>query len=615
MFFLMISVMMIPTTYVIGKMNYNVVKPLGGDYHIRRYSVKLIVNGDASVSVEENITYIFESGSFSYAYRYINYWKLDDVINIEVGEVTDSGIVWYEKGGSGEGHFTVNKDPDRVLIKWYYSPVYIETNSVEKTFIIRYKATAVIEAENGKNILDWDGIPADTPKVDIARVQVVIPRNLNSSDLEIQPSNDAVLKITESTIITFYHENIPEGLAYRIIVKFPKFIEPVFSFRKYFNQNWILLTIMVIIFSTLTLVIAWYLKGRDQKISPSKRRLIESKYKTLAYGQEISPPDLTPTEATVLINERITPITWGSLIFDLATRGYFKIVNKDSKTFIEFTEKTNQICISKTDSKLKSFEADFLNFVCKIYNVLKEKKRLENTLIPIRKFFGEFYSFKNRKIRKKIEDEIYNELLAKGFFDADPREIGKRWAYLYLISLIPFGAIMVSGILNNIFGLIFLGFGGITASIFLAIGAYSFMPRKTLLGSEKAYEVKQYAINLLEKIRTFAKAKDDRLKETISLIFGSLIAWLFIVKKGVRLIPNDIENALRGYPLWYPYWYHYYPSASPKAGRLTATDITSFISNINNSFQSFMSAIRVSGGGGGGVGGGGGAGGGGAGAG
>ena len=84
----------------------------------------------------------------------------------------------------------------------------------------------------------------------------------------------------------------------------------------------------------------------------------------------------------------------------------------------------------KRTSKNRINEVDMLNhMLTSLVELLEEKGMLT-------------HEEWEERIRKKIEDEIYNELLAKGFFDADPREIGKRWAYLYLISLIPFGAMM-----------------------------------------------------------------------------------------------------------------------------------------------------------------------------
>lgn len=580
----------------------------GGTYDIKIYNVTLIVKEDASVQVEEVISFRFYSGSFSYAYRYINYWKLDDVKNVTVGEIKNGDITWYTMGEHDYGYI-VEKDPDKVSIKWFYPTVEVNTLT-EKTFVLKYTATVVIDVVGESNVLDWDTIPADTPLVAEANVKVIIPRPFNQSELSIAPSPENVYTTSTETVILFSQENIPEGKAYRIIVHFPKFIEPRFSLRRFLNENSVVFWLISIISAIASFTAVWYFKGRDEGVSKDKLEATKNKYKEIAYGGTMPPPDnLRPAEAMVLVRKRVDGGTWISMLYDLAARGYLKIVQiEDKEAGIELTEKGENI---ETDSDLKEYEKEYLRLINEIHVELKAKNKETNGVIPLREFAIALR--KHNKELKQIEDKIIGMLLDDKYFYKDPRKVRQKWGLFFLIPGLIGIILPILGAIYYIRGIIEIGVIQLFSFIFAMVLAINILSTRTAKGVITAEEAKSYSEGLLKKLEYFAKVKKEELKNVLKEVIETNIGWLLLTRYGKKLIPEETIRGLQGHPYWYPYWYRHTGRPTQEVSQI---DVTSFLTNLNNAFSNFMSTIGVRGGGaaGAGVGGGGGAGGGGAGA-
>jgi len=588
--------------------------PLGGVYNIKFYNVTLRVNTDASVYVEEVITFSFYSGNFSYAYRYINYWKIDDVINVSVGEITDNGIIWYTYGEHERG-FIVIRDLSKVLIKWFY-PKVIAAKLIEKTFIIRYQATAVIDAFGDKNVLDWDAVPADTPSVSSANVKVIIPKSFNIDQLEIDPVPTHIAKADNKTIITFHTNDIPAGYAFRVIVKFPRFIEPRFSWRRLWNENVISFIVITVIATVVSVIAVWYFKWRDEPVPKGTFRVIKNKYRALRYGGYVPPPRyLRPAEAVVLLRKSVSSNDiWVAMIYDFAAKGYLKIAYLGEKKIgIILTEDGKNAVLFKTKGDLRDYERDFLKLIWTIYEDYEIKGKLIENALPLTKLALELYD--HRKELEKIKDEIIDTLVSRGYFRSDLRELRSTWAenYLFLAALAAF--LVIIGLFECIQGLVVFGFAGMFIFIFAVPLAYMIVSNRTAKGVIAAEEAKQYSEGLLKKLEYYVTSKKERLEEALEDVIGLGIGWLIITRFGKKLIPENIVRNIKRRTHWYPEWYHH---TSATQTELPSIDLKAFMTILNNAMSSFITTVSgtagVGGIGGGGIGGGGGAGGGGAGA-
>ncbi|MHA1590474.1 MAG: DUF2207 family protein [Candidatus Njordarchaeales archaeon] len=578
----------------------------GGTYDIGVYNVTLVIREDASVQVEEIIKFRFYSGSFSYAYRYINYWKLDDVVNITVGEVKNGTVTWYKEGEHEYGYI-VERDPDKVLIKWFYPTIEVNTLT-EKTFILKYTATVVIDTVEEFNVLDWDAVPADTPFVAEANVKVIIPKAFDESKLSIDPAPKDVYSTATETVIFFSQKNIPAGNAYRIIVYFPKFIEPRFSLRRFLNENAIIFCLVIIILAIASFIPVWYFKGRDEKVPRDKLKAVGEKYKELAYGGTVPPPDnLRPAEAMVLVRKGIDGRMWIAMLYDLAARGFLKIVQTgDEEIGIEI-EKSK----IETDSDLRDYERDYLRLIDEIHTELVSKGKVVNGVIPLREF-ARALRRRNRKL-KRVEDKIMTALLDKEFFYKDPRKVRKKWSVIFLIPALASIALLILGAINYIRGLIEMGIIQLFSFIFIMVLASTIFSTRTAKGVIIAEEAKRYSEGLLKKLEYYAKIRKEELENILKEVIEANIGWLLLTRYGRKLIPEEIIRELQGRIYWHPYWYRQ-PRIHER--EVTPIDTASFLTNLNNAISKFITTIGVRGGraGGAGVGGGGGAGGGGAGA-
>jgi len=112
-------------------------------YTIDSADSEIVVNGDASLSVTERITYDF-SGSFSGAYRDIPLREGESISTVTVSDFTGS----YQLGGcvdlgcsSPAGTYGVTSIPGHVRIVWHY-----EASDEDREFTLRYAMTGVVTA-------------------------------------------------------------------------------------------------------------------------------------------------------------------------------------------------------------------------------------------------------------------------------------------------------------------------------------------------------------------------------------------------------------------------------------------------------------------------------------
>jgi len=574
--------------------------PCGGIYDFRSYNVSIRIRTDASVEVTEILQFRFYSGEFHYAYRYIYYWKLDDVVNACVGEITNDGIIWYTYGEHDHG-FIVEKSFSEITIKWFYPTVRVTSSSITKTFILKYVATVVIDAKDGYNILDWEAVPEDTPYVEISHVEVIIPKKFNESQLVISPDPKNVFIKNNFTVIEFEAYDIPKGKKFRVIVEFPKFIEPRLSLRRFFNENVFLLIVILSISTIIFLVCLWYFKGRDEKVSKEILKEIKQKYETMNIFDDLPPPeDITPAEAAALIHKKASAEVGLILLYDLAARGYlkFKILSED-RIDIDLTEKAEKAIKTGISDDLRPYELKFLRKLSKYL----EKKTSDTGLSKV-----DVYD-----IITLASDLVGDYVFSEKFFRRDREKLidtwEKRFIIFGLISTIP----IILGGLFRISGLMLLGAIGIMMSILGASTTSYVFSCRNAKGVIKAKEAKYYSRVLLKKLRHYAKYEKEKLDTVLKEIFDKKIGWLLLTRHGKKIIPKEIIYEARYHTTeWFPYWIYIHGEEKPSK----PLTLSIKLDLINRSFQHFysqISGISSSGGIGGGSGGGG-AGGGGAGA-
>ncbi len=583
-------------------------------FHFAAYKTQLEVRRDANIVVTENLTYHFEGGVFQAAYRYINIYKLENVEDVQVFGPEGAPYVRVDPTEKTlpPGQFFVKYELSRAIIQWFYEADASAT-PLEMTFTLKYLLTKAVQREGSSDVLDFDGVPVETPRVDSVVITAILPDKFAEDQLNIAPNNrkDLVQFTMEDgkTILQFSYQNLPEGQAYRIIIGFPHIVQDYFSPRRLINEQAWLIGILVVIGSIVFTIYLYIVRGRDPTVTIPTERSIKLTPRP--------PQGLLPGEGVALLKEgRYPTLATLATFADLARQGYVQLEAK------EFEDTNPRIIITKKGEEIMTTgQAELFDFEEKLLRVLHdlETNQPEPLTMEVLK--------SSKKVMKTIGDEIMDRTMDVRYFDEDPRVVRK--SYAKKVTAYSFGALFGSILLIALFrawgGLILLG--SFIVSIFTFVVIISALPRKNERGVMKA---KEYEIFLKEVTKRADFAKDNQDPKTAAHLIEEFFPWLLIASiptsfslfrwlKEFEKMPSAKE---------YPYhcsWY-FYPQVMKGSG-LTAGDSTtggpspfsSFAQSFSASLGAIASSMGATGAGGGfgagaGAGAGGGAGGGGAGA-
>ena len=174
--------------------------------------VKIFINKDSSVNVEEKQEYVF-TGAWNGGLRSVRLKGLDAISNIEVWE----GELKYKAGNLDKyGYETYRESGDQV-IKWRSrnpdEPEYADTH---KTFTIKYKLTGAINYGKKFDEFYWKAVFEDREWiVNNAIVRVYLPEKVGKGELNVtlySGVEGALWKIVSPTEIYFEGKNLsPEN--------------------------------------------------------------------------------------------------------------------------------------------------------------------------------------------------------------------------------------------------------------------------------------------------------------------------------------------------------------------------------------------------------------------
>lgn len=172
--------------------------------------------------------------------------------------------------------------------------------------------------------------------------------------------------------------------------------------------------------------------------------------------------DVRPGHVGTVADERVDPIDVTATVLDLAVRGHLLITELPRKT--EFAPTDWTLTRREMDGELLPFEAALLNGISEDSSpvlVSEMANRVQESL-------GE------------IQDQLYDEVVKKGWYDHRPDATRDRWTNASVVGLIL--AIVVTGVLVAFTSFGFVGLAGVALALGLAFVAQE-MPSRTPKGS------------------------------------------------------------------------------------------------------------------------------------
>ena len=459
-------------------------KALNNEEAIESFNVKITVNTDSSVDINEEINYYFPSPRHG-IFRYIPYRYLDKSNNkhfktpIENISITnqDNQELPYTKSQSNNYLELKIGDPDKTI-------------EGLQVYNISYTVTGVLNYFDDHDELYWN-VTGDDWKVPVEKisVEVTLPPHADSiqSICYTGPTGNKDQNCTISTLEDSDTEEIKilsDTGPLTIVVGWNKgIVTPIertyeISLRRESPWFW-----LVALFSLVFLLFKYFKTGRD----PAGRGTI---------APEFEPPEnLKPGEMGALIDEKAQNHDISATIIDFAVRGFLKIRHKNKKYTL--------IKIKEADSTFNTYEKDVFN------SIFKNKKEVK--LKEMYKGFSNFNDIKNK---------IFKSLIDKKYFLNNPRKVRNKY---YLIGiLICFLCGIFFWLSWHLVGAIFIS--GVMILIFA-----SKMPKRTregVIAKEKSYGFKEFLYRA-ERYRVKWQEKEHIFEKYLpyAMIFGIAEVW------------------------------------------------------------------------------------------
>jgi uncharacterized membrane protein YgcG len=517
-----------------------------GDEWIRRYDVLIQIEPDGTLLIEETIDYDFgdevRHGIYRYVPRRYEY-------NADFERVTP--LKWLEVEGSAG-------TPDqwkREATDWY-DVIRIgdpdTTITGRHIYTIRYRVEGVLNGFAEQDELYWDAVGTDWD-VEIERVTVRVeaPGEVlgvacqagytnNSGPCRAATKAGPVATFAADFLYPYQGITVVVGMRKGLVAEPVPILDEIWKFEKAFAITPLTVGLGGVVLAGVLVGLGrlFWLRGRDRRFAGgaveaafgAEGQAVETvpMFDRTPTPVEFAPPEgLRPGQMGTLLNEEANPVDVTATLIDLATRGYLQIEEIEKKGRFA---KPNWLLrkVKEPDAELKEYESLLLEHLLGG----KPEVGLESLKSNFAKKLGE------------VQDALYEDVVAEGWFARRPDKARTKWQLLGLGGMVIAGAVVVAAALLTKLALVTtpLVLGG----LLLLLGAGR-MPRKTAGG----YGIMQRTLGFKRMIETaetrsaeFAE-KQDLFTEYLgyAVVFGCTEKWAKAFA--------GLADAPGGYGTWY----------------------------------------------------------------
>lgn len=529
------------------------------------FVANIAINKDNSINVTERIEYYSGNMERHGIYRDIYPYSSGkqrkmNIDNVSVVDESNNPYIFEVSDEKGKVHIKIG-NPD-------------VTFSGNKTYIIRYRATAAIDHLDAVDELYWNVTGNEWLfPIRFASASITLPSGAVFAQKACYVGAIGSTASCVSQKDTFFETAKPleskEGLT--VAVGFSKGVMEEYSLFERMMQGIKIYGRWVLVFGLpiLTLVFSlryWYMRGRDER----ETRVIIPQYDVL--------DNLTPMEVAGIALEKVSVSHLSGEIIYLATKGYLEIHQKETKTLGLFTSLDYELVQLQ-------YNTDTLREADK--KLLESLFRGEKTVV-VSELKNVFY-----KNVQGIVNATLDNLKQNGYY----KNLGRMKYGAARMILVLFFSVWAAGAIGLFLGTLLFDGNPVPMmlSIFISIITYGivsyFDPAKT----EKGVAAKEYLLGLKDYLQI---AEKNRLEfhnapEKKPEVFEALLPYAMVL--GVADIwAKEFEDMYVAPPSWY--------SGSSQSNAFNASIFAQSLSD----FSSFSSsALTSSPGGGSGSGGGG----------
>ena len=437
-----------------------------------RLDVTIDLNQDGSFRVCEFSDITFVRGSFSTGNAAI---PLDRVTDIRDVTVREGNQAYRQGNGTSPNTFRAAREGNELVINWAYPP----TSNRSRSFEVCYTVIGGLRVYPDSNRLWWKAVPADRPfPVGTSTITVTLPRPVPAEQLDARAFAPGVrTTIVNPTTVRYEAGSVPANREVEIGLEFPRDVvnatppawqaaqeeaerreEQLQPYRDLANLGLGGLAILIVLGGVIGIYSLWHTRGRDLPVG-----------QVAEYFRE-PPDDLPPPVVGTLIDERadlhdvLAAIPW------LGSRGVLHIAEEKSGGILGIG--------ASRDFTLQRLQAD------------EPLARYEETLLTT--IFGSKEQTRLSQLKGKllarlplIQQELYDEVIKRGFFDAHPELTRKRWRGFgfLIVGLAALLFIFVAPAIADLAAAIFLPVIALGILGIVMIATAGTMPRRTRAGA------------------------------------------------------------------------------------------------------------------------------------
>ena len=571
------------------------------------YDTTVNVNTDNSIAVVEKIIFDTNSSELHGIYRDINPYSSQNrkmvISDIQVKD--ENGNPYFFQILSSDSNIRIKiGDPHN-------------TFNGRKTYYIQYRASDAVAQFKELDKIHWNIIGNEWKlPIQEAKATVILPSN--ATPLQAQcfygsegSTNNCLNNNLLSTTTFSFKTPLPlsphEGLTVAVdfakgtVIAYPPYKTPLTDLMIDFFKKYLFwpITITLPIFSLIISLFYWHKRGRDSR----KTNTVITQYDVI--------DNLTPLEVSAIVNEKIEESDISAEVIYLATKGYLKIKQLESKHIsFRLSERTNfEITLLKDYSDLPNeFDRQLLKSLFQTNSNLNP---------PSETNFGKGHEIQTIKL-SQLQQKFYKDVdliislalssvLSKGYYKNLARmKYGQKSILALIITLFQIVIVLFSISIVESSGHILVLTISILTSIVICSIIYYYSPAKTEKGvtaKEHLLGLKNY-LSIAEKDRLEFHSAPERKPE----IFERFLPYAMVLNVS-RIWAKEFEGVYTTPPSWYTY-------SSENAFNISTFNqsifqFQSLSTSYLTSYPSNSSGGGGGGGGGGGTGGGGGGGGGG----
>ena len=420
-------------------------------YSADRFDVNVVVQEDRSLFVEENVTFRFDGGPFSFVFRELPTDHTDGIVDIAAGV---DGERWPEGTGPGQVEIEGNNP---IVITWHLSP----TSNTVQNFTLTYRVLGVVRRGDAGDVLDWQALP-DEYEYDIAssRVTVTYPPTATRQGAPEVLTGKADVAATDGQVV-FTQGNLSAGdpLVVRLNFAPSSFTgsTPAWQAQRQAQNGRAWIWIAAAAVTLIGGLIAVFAATRNYQRPIRKSNSFLHK----------PPAELPPALAGWLFNQTISWQHALATLFDLAARGLITIEEAVEKKWYQ----SNQFAITLLNrpGNLRPHENALLDLL------FTDKSGAAHDTIMMSDMGNLITSSRWKTFTESLESEVEGQ----GLISRDAKERGKRlmiWGAGLMILLIPLAAVVM--LLYASFGLWPLLLGGalFLVGLFALLGSATVSP-------------------------------------------------------------------------------------------------------------------------------------------